>query len=524
MIKILTARQMRELDAYTIKNEPISAIDLMERAARSVTDVIVEHWSSDVPVVVFAGPGNNGGDALAVARLLHGRGYKVTAYLFNTGGTLSRECRENRQRLQACSGMAFTEVTAQFEPPCLNEGMLIIDGLFGIGLDRPLEGGFAQLITLVNTSSADVVSIDMPSGLMMTDDGQKTASHIIRATMTLTFQQPKLPLLLADNQQYIGRLQVLDIGLSREKLSSLVADFTLSELSDFVGMLRPRDPFGHKGTFGHALLIAGKYGMAGAAVLAARACLRSGVGKVTLHTPRMNNDILQMAVPEAVLCHDESDEVFTTPVPAEVYSAVAVGCGIGTATETAAAFIEQVRRTRVPLLVDADGLNILATHKGWIRQLPPGTVLTPHPAEFRRIIGHPVDDGGLLAEARDMAVSCRIFIVLKGKYTAVCTPEGRTYFNSTGNSGLGTAGSGDVLAGVVTALLAQRYPIETACRLGVFLHGLAGDLAVEVLGEESLTASDIIAYLPAAFLRLRTLSESISSGQTHDVIKKKPNE
>lgn len=510
MIKILTAQQMRELDAYTIKNEPVSPLDLMERAAQAVTHAITARWTSDVAVVVLAGPGNNGGDALAVARLLHEKGYQVTAYLFNTDGKLSGECRENRQRLAAIPEVVFTEVTDRFEPPRLDKNTLVVDGLFGIGLNKPLDGGFAQLITLVNASSASVVSIDMPSGLMMESEAYTPSPHIMQATLTLTFQQPKLPLLLADNRQYVGELEILDIGLSAGKLSSIDTDYILSEPSDFSGWLRPRDPFGHKGTFGHALIIAGKYGMAGAAILAARACLRSGVGKVTLHTPQMNNSILQIAVPEAVLSHDAADEVFSSPVIADAYSAVAIGCGIGTAAATASAFIEQVRRTHVPLLIDADGLNILSKHKAWIRQLLPDTVLTPHPAELRRLIGQETDDNGLLAAARELSMARKIYIILKGRHTAVCVPDGHIYFNPTGNSGMATAGSGDVLTGIITALLAGHYPVGTACRLGVFLHGLAGDAAAEVLGEESLTASDIISYLPVAFRRLREMSGPVS--------------
>lgn len=509
MIKIPTASQMRELDADTVKKEAISPLDLMERAATAVAQAIMSEWDSHTPILVFAGSGNNGGDALAVARILYEQGYNVEAYLFNIGGKLSPECQANRKRISECSGLSFTEVTTQFEPPRIEAGMLVVDGLFGTGLSRPLEGGFAQLVALINMSPANVVSVDMPSGLMCEDNSSNNRSHIVRATLTLTFQLPKLSLLLADNQMFVGRLRVLDIGLSPEAIAALPATCTLLEPADFVSMLQPRMPFSHKGTFGHALLVAGKYGMAGAAVLAARACLRSGVGKLTVHTPQMNNDIVQMAVPEAVISHDESDETFTTPVDVlDSYSALGIGCGIGTASETATAFMEQIRRTHIPLLIDADGLNILATHKKWITLLPPQTVLTPHLAEFRRLAGHTMDDGETLAMAKKMAVEHKIFIVLKGHYTAVCSPDGIISFNTTGNAGMATAGSGDVLTGVITALLAQGYLPEIACRLGVFLHGLAGDLAAEKLGEDSMVASDIIAYLPAAFRSLRVKGNS----------------
>lgn len=505
MIKIPTASQMREIDAATMREEPVSSLELMERAASAAAQVVMSEWDNRTPIVVFAGSGNNGGDALAVARILCAHGYKVEAYLFNTGGKLSMECRANRERLSECpEGLTFTEVTTQFEPPHIEKGTLVIDGLFGTGLNKPLEGGFAQLVALINNSPAEVVSLDMPSGLMC-DDNRDNRTHIVRATLTLTFQLPKLSLLLADNQPYVGRLRILDIGLSRSAIEALPAAYALSEDADFLPLIQPRKPFSHKGNYGHALLIAGKYGMAGAAILAARACLRSGVGKLTVHTPQMNNDILQTAVPEAILHHDISDEAFTTPVGGELrdYSALAIGCGIGTSHETAAAFIEQVRRTQIPLLIDADGLNILAAHRNWIARLPMHTILTPHPAEFRRLVSTVADDGEALTVARKMAVERKLFIVLKGHRTAICSPDGMVLFNTTGNAGMATAGSGDVLTGVITALLAQGLAPGDACGLGVRLHGLAGDLAAEKVGEESLIASDIIDHLPAAFRTLR---------------------
>lgn len=502
-MKIAPAQQLRELDALTMKEQDISSLQLMERAAHAVTEEIARRWSVSHPVMVFAGPGNNGGDGLAVARQLSELGYQVRAYLFNTAGTMSADCKENCRRLREFDGEALVEVTTQFDPPAITADTVVVDALFGTGLTRVLSGGFASLVKYLNATEGHVVSADMPSGLMCEDNSHNVRAHIIQAELTLTFQLPKIALLLADNQTFVGELKVLDIGLSQEGIDALPAAFSILSKEMVQALLRPRPAFGHKGTFGHGLIIAGRFGMAGAAILAARACLRSGVGKVTVHTPLMNNDILQTQVPEAILSHDNSDTAFETPINGNDYSAVAVGPAIGTTHETALAFIEQVRHTTVPLIIDADGLNILSTHKGWMQQLPKETILTPHSLEFRRIGLKSNDAYSTLLEAREMATQQGLYILIKGHYTAICLPNGQVLFNPTGNSGMATAGSGDVLTGILTSLLSQGYSQAEACILGTYLHGLAGDLAAEALTEEAVTASDIIDYLPAAFKSLR---------------------
>ena len=503
-MKIFTASQIRELDNYTITNEPVKSIDLMERAARALTDAITSRWGREVPVVVFAGPGNNGGDALAVARMLTERDYQVQTYLFNISGKLSADCAENRQRLIDKRGHPqFTEVTQEFDPPQLERGMLVVDGLFGSGLNKPLAGGFASLVKYINSARADVVSIDVPSGLMTEDNSFNVRANIIKATLTLTFQQLKLSFLFAEHQQFVGELQILDIGLSQEGIAKIDAHFTMVDESDARNMLRTRNPFAHKGQMGHALLVAGGYGMGGAAVLAAKACMRSGAGKVTLHTPRRNAAIVQSSVPEVVLHLDREETIFSEAVSTDDFQALGIGPGLGTTEQTSIAMIAQVRRAACPVVADADALNILAARHAWLQQLPKGIILTPHPKEMDRLEGQSIDSYERLTKARQLAEKLQGFVVLKGHYTAVCLPDGHVAFNSTGNAGMATAGSGDVLTGIITGLLAQGYQHRDACMLGVYLHGLAGDLAAEDLGQESLIASDIISYLPKAFKRLR---------------------
>ena len=509
-MKILNASQLRELDAYTIEHEPITSLELMERAATAVTEALCRRWYTTNPFVIMAGAGNNGGDALAVARLLAERGYIVEAFLFNTNGKLSPECEENRRRLKAIESVRLTEVNAQFEPPLLTEETIVIDGLFGTGINKALTGGFAALVKFLNASPATIVSIDMPSGLMCEDNTYNVHSHIVRAQLTLTFQCPKLAQILPDTQEYVGELEVLDIGLDAEALCTTETEFQIIEKDEVVPLLKKRNPYGHKGTFGSALLVAGQAGeqsMAGTAVLAAKACLRSGVGKVTLRTPSGNRSVLHTCLPEAILSIDPHETYFSQAIEADNFTAVGIGPGIGTRHETAVAFIEQVRHSRKPLLIDADGINILSQHKAWMKQIPADTILTPHPQEFRRLGTQSIDPYSTLMEAKELAKKQELYIVLKGHYTAICTPAGKVFFNPTGNHGMATAGSGDVLTGIITALLAQQYRPLDACLLGVYLHGLAGDIAATETCTESLIASDIIQALPKAFCHLRDLQE-----------------
>lgn len=502
-MKIFTSAQIHELDKFTIENEPIKSIDLMERAAKALTRAITEEWDNSTPVVVFAGPGNNGGDALAVARMLAELDYSVSTWLFNTSSHLSNDCSTNKQRLAECrKARAFTEVTQQFDPPPLDERTLVIDGLFGSGLNKPLTGGFSSLVKYINASDAKVVSIDVPSGLMTEGNSYNVRANIIQADLTLTLQNPKLSFFFPENHTYTGRVKVLDIRISKEAIEKTDAHFTVLEEADVRKILRPRNPFAHKGMMGHALLIAGSYGMAGAAILATKACLRSGVGKVTIHSPRKNNMILQISVPEAIVQFDSEETVFGEPVDTEDYEALGIGPGLGQSEMTAIALIAQLRRAQCPIVADADALNILANHRSWLQQLPKGIIMTPHIREFDRLAGHSDDSYERLSKALKLADMLQAYIIIKGRFSAICMPDGHVLFCPTGNAGMATAGSGDVLTGIITGLTARGYSRMEASVLGTYLHGLAGDIAAERLGMESMTASDIIDCLPEAFKRL----------------------
>lgn len=504
-MKIFTALQIRELDKYTIEHEPIASIDLMERAAEKLTAAIIEEYGQKDKIVVFAGSGNNGGDALAVARMLLRRGYNVSTYLFNISGHISDDCAANKKRLIDDNADAkFTEVTVNFDPPKLDNKTLIVDGLFGTGLKKPLTGGFAALVKYINNSQAAVISIDTPSGLMPEDNTYNIKDNIVKADVTLTLQQQKLSMMFAENSKYVGRLRVLDIGLSPEYIANTACLYsTIDGRAVATKMLR-RNEFANKGDMGHALLVAGSYGMAGAAILAAKACMRGGAGKTTVLTARENRMALQTAVPEAVLKLDEDKEIITESVDTNAYSAMGIGPGLGTDEDTAIAMISQLQRTTCPTVVDADALNMLASHSAWMQQLPEGLILTPHPKELDRLMGAAAaSDHDRLTNARELAERLEAFVLLKGHHTALCSPDGRVVFNTSGNAGMATAGSGDVLTGLLTALLARGYERYDACLTAMYLHGLAGDIAIQTTGEESLIASDIVDNLPKAFMQLQ---------------------
>ena len=501
-MKILASTQLKELDKYTIVHEPIASIDLMERAARALTDAIVRRWDKSFEVVVFAGPGNNGGDALAVARMLSQKGYHVEVFLFNTKGQLSEECQANLNRLKTCGSIYFTEINTQFDPPTLTENHLVIDGLFGSGLNKPLNGGFASVVKYINASKAQVVAIDIPSGLMGEDNTYNIRPHIIHADVTLSIQLPKLSFLFPENEGIVGEWELLNIGLKQSFIDAAPSAYSILEETEVRSLIQPRKRFSHKGTFGHGLLIAGSYGMAGASILAAKACLKSGIGLLTVHVPIHNHDLLQATVPEAIVHTDIQERYFAQPMHLHRYSALAIGPGLGQEEDTALAMMEQIQGSTLPIVLDADAINILSTHRNWLSRLPKRCILTPHLGELERLIGKCMDTYERLTKVKELAAYLQSYIIVKGAWTTIVTPEGNFYFNPTGNPGMATGGSGDVLTGILLGLLAQGYSQEEACILGVYIHGLAGDIAAEEKTQMGMTATDIIEALPAAWKKL----------------------
>ena len=499
-MKFFPTSAIREIDAYTIEHEPVASIDLMERAARVLSMAILDRYAGR-SFAVFAGAGNNGGDGLAVARMLHNAGCGVQAWVINPKGKLSPDCAVNLIRLQETAVMVV-EVCDAFSMPSLGSDTIIVDALFGSGLNKPVtKGVYADVIQGINSSPCEVVAIDMPSGLM----GENSASGndtIVKASVTFTLQFPKMSLLFPENAPYVGDFSILDIGLSQEGIGKLASNLSFTDEKDIKPLLRPRPGHSHKGDFGRALLVAGSRGMAGASVLAARAAMRSGVGLLTLHIPECNNVIVQSSVPEVMTSIDSNGACFSDFIDTSRYDALAVGPGLGQSADSERALLHLIEDCRVPMVLDADALNILARNPEYLHRLPAGSVITPHPGEFARLFGYSDNTSDKLQKALSYAVSSGVTVVLKGAYTVIIAPDGDLYFNSTGNPGMATGGSGDVLTGIVLSLLAQGYAAADAARVGVYVHGLAGDCAAKENGKTSLVAGDIIDCLPQAWKTL----------------------
>ncbi|MEN8156988.1 MAG: NAD(P)H-hydrate dehydratase [Bacteroidota bacterium] len=497
-MKIFKAEQVRDIDSYTIQHEPIASIDLMERAATRLTGWYVRHFHTDRRVVIFAGPGNNGGDALAMARMLAGRQFRVECHLL-AFGKLSEDCAENKQRLLDQGLVAFYELSEGDELPVIDKGDVVVEGIFGSGLTRRVSGFPGLVINHINSHAKTVISIDIPSGLFGEDNTENDYGSVIRASLTLTLQFPFLSFFFSENDPHVGAWRVQDIKLHRAVIEDTQTPYQTIEKEQVAATLPVRPRFAHKGTFGHALMISGCYGMMGAALLAGESCLRGGAGLVTLHVPRFGYSIVQTALPEAIVSMDQSDILFSEPPDLQPYTAIGIGPGLGCKPNTGKGMKTLLERAGVPLVIDADGLNILSDHPEWLQLLPEGTILTPHPKEFDRLAGETSSSYKRHLRAREFASKYKVIVVLKGAYTAIATPDGHYWFNTTGNPGMATGGSGDVLTGLITGLLAQGIAPLDAALAGVYLHGLAGDLAAETSSQEAMIAGDIIAKLGAAF-------------------------
>ena len=504
-MKIFTTEGIRHICHKSLEHDNMSMLDLMERAAESVTYELMSRWRISQRFVFFAGPGDNGGDALAVARLMQQQGYYPEVYLFNIKSSqLSPCCSTNRDRIAGLEGLAFQEVTDTFDPPELGPGDVVIDGLFGSGLTTPLRGGYTSLVQYINNSNAYVVSLDMPSGLFGEWNVGTDSRNIIRADLTLTYQYHRLAFFFAENERYLGELKMLDMELNPIGEANTPTDFYLFESDDVRRVMKRRDKFSNKYDNGAILLVAGSYGMMGAAVLAARGAMRSGAGIVTIHSPLCGYDILQTAVPEAIV-EPDGDRLITKSIPLNhQYSVVALGPGMGTSNETVDAIDTFIKTFRNPCLLDADALNCIAKRPQLIRLIPHGSVLTPHANEFDRLFGQHQTDEERLKKAIDVSKLYEITIVLKGHYTMTVRPDGKVYINSSGNSGMATAGAGDVLTGVIASLIAQGNAPDWSVVMGVYLHGVAGDLAAKEHGEWGVMASDIADNLGRAIQHVLT--------------------
>jgi NAD(P)H-hydrate epimerase len=503
-MKILSAEEIRLWDQFTIRHEPIASIDLMERASGKCVDWLEENGYVENSFTIFCGKGNNGGDGLAIARMLAEKNYPVTVNILESGHKGTEDFQTNLARLHQYPEVDIRFIQAEENFHELKKNDMIIDALYGSGLNRGIDGVTAKLVEHMNDSGCEIISIDIPSGLF-TDRSSK-GNIIIRARHTLGFQCYKPAFLVAENAEYIGEVHILDIGLHKDFYNSVNSLYELVDDTIIHAIYKPRNPFAHKGNFGHALLVAGSYGKIGAALLSAKACLRSGAGLLTVHIPKCGYEILQGKVPEAMV-ETDCNSLFNTKIDDDLrnYKTIGIGPGIGTASETKTMLREIFGTYRNPVVLDADALNSMATQKDLLKLIPGGSILTPHPKEFERLFAESANDFERIQLALQKAKELNCIIVLKGHYTLIAIPDdpvGRGFFNGTGNAGMATAGSGDVLTGILTGLLAQGYSAVETAILGVYLHGLAGDFAAREFSMEAMIASDIIENLGAAFSSL----------------------
>lgn len=498
MLKLFDAQQIKAIDTCTVEKQDIQSVDLMERASLALFESLCHLLDEDSHIVIFAGSGNNGGDALALARMLLTKHFSMDVYLINPNGVLSADCAANKARLERL--LYVNEIRSDKDIPQIGKGSVVIDGIFGSGLNRPLSDIYLQIVSVINNSGSIVYSIDIPSGLFVEDNSTNNPDGIVKADRVFSFQFPKLSLLLPENADYCSHLTILDIGLCSECIDEQFSDYFYIERRDIEPMLKKRNTFAHKGVFGHALIFAGSFGKIGAAVLSARACLRAGVGLLTMRIPSCGVEILQTAVPEAMVSAEEEKEWLSGVGGISDKMTIGIGPGIGLCQVTGDLLKTLLTVSSKPMVIDADALNLIAKDESLKLLIPKESILTPHPVELDRLIGCRCLSGyERLQKAREFAETHSVYVVLKGAYTATITPEKKVFFNSTGNPGMATAGSGDVLTGIITSLLAQNYsPFESAV-LGVYLHGSAGDFAAKSKSVYSLLASDIIGYLGKAY-------------------------
>lgn len=500
-MKILTSKQIREADAYTIKNEPVSSTRLMERAATACAQWIKEHFERNKSYAIFCGTGNNGGDGLVIARHLLQDNFDVKVFIVSAEANVSDDFKINLEKLKNINNNIVVEINSEDKLPQLIN-TVVIDAILGSGLTRAADGLIAKIVSYINNSNCEIVSIDTPTGLFSDRSSEAHSGSIIKANHTLTFELPKLSFLFSENNKFVGKWHLIHISLSKEFIDNVKTNNYFIVSDDVKKIIKHRSKFSHKGNYGHALIIAGSAGKMGAAVLSVKACLHAGAGLVTAQVPGTGNDIMQISVPEAMTEADSFESSISDAMQLDKYNAVGIGPGIGTSTETAQALKLMIQQWAKPAVFDADAINILSENKTWLSFISANSVFTPHPKEFERLTEKATNDFHIYELQKQFSIKYNCVLVLKGAYTSIACPDGTVYFNSSGNPGMATAGSGDVLTGIITSFLAQGYSSKESAIAGVYLHGLAGDIAALEKSEAAMTASDIIENLGNAYLRI----------------------
>jgi len=501
-LSILSATQMRKADQFAILNEPISSQKLMERAAFACFQWIEKSIDHKRHFVVICGIGNNGGDGLVLAKLLSENKFIVHIFIFGDIASGSSDFNCQLETIQKNTEIKMNQIKSKNDFPTLNSGSVVIDALFGTGLNRPLEGLSSDLVRYINSKELTVISIDIPSGLFCEDNSNNKVESIVQATYTLSFERPKLSFLLADFGEKAGQWEVVSIGLNQAYLDGLNTPYYLITKGYVKSLLKTRNKFSHKGTFGHSLLVSGSHGKMGAAILATKAALHSGAGLVTALVPQCGYEIIQTSCPEAMCLTSTESSYLVGDFDYSTFQSIGLGPGIGNQPGTSELVLKILQQASCPLILDADALNILSQNKDWLRFLPKNAILTPHPKEFDRLFGISDSAFDRLKIQIDKSKEHSIYILLKGAHSSLSTPTGEVFFNSTGNPGMAKGGSGDVLTGMIASLLANSHPSKEAVILAMYLHGLAGDKAKELFMEYAMNATQLIDCIPKAYSSL----------------------
>lgn len=496
-MKIFSAEQISAWDEYTIREEPIASIDLMERAAKRCVEWIQKVYPTQLGYAIFCGKGNNGGDGLAIARLLAENGKQIQLHILEFGFPGTVDFQQNLARLHQYPSIQIQYIQQENKIYPIKQDVIVIDALFGSGLNRKLEGLSADLVQNINHSNKIVLSIDIPSGLFC-DQSSKNNSFV-KATHTLSFTN-KLAFYIPENETAIGELSLLDIHLHPSFYEYTHSAYQTLDKDAIMLLIKKRNRFAHKGNFGHGLLIAGSKGKMGAAILAAQAALRAGIGLLTCHLPACGTALIQSNIPESMVSSDECEnEISILPDLLDSFAAIGIGPGIGQSNKTDKAIKELISSYKKPIVLDADALNLLAKSPTLLTTLPPHSILTPHRGEFKRLFGETTNDFELIEKAKYQSKALNVYILLKGHHSFIACPTGTHFFNTTGNAGMSRGGSGDALTGILTALLAQGYSAEDALKIGIFIHGLAGDIAAAESTEQGMTITDLIGSMGKAW-------------------------
>lgn len=496
-MKILDATQIREIDQKTVEYDGITSLQLMEKAA-----VAFCRWFQyafpfpQKAILIVCGTGNNGGDGLAVACILHTAGYKVNVWVIVHGSPFSDDCQTNYEAVTHLN-IPVCVVDNESCIPDIQRDAILIDAIFGTGLSRNPDERMQKIISTLNASQNRMVSIDVPSGLFL--DGK--TDFAIHATDTVTFEIPKLALLFPKNYDFVGKLHIIPIGLNPQAIDEAHNDSFYTEKEEIRSLIQPLSPFAHKGTHGHAVIIGGSLGKMGAVCLAAKAALKSGAGLVTAYIPQCGTPILQTHFPEAMVLEDKGIASISDIELKMVPDAVGLGVGMGTSEVTQQALYAFLLQCKQPLVIDADALNILSINQEWLNLLPPQSILTPHPKELERLIGEWEDDFDKLEKVKSFSNNRNVIVVIKGAYSTIVYGK-QIYVNPTGTAALATAGSGDVLTGIITGLMAQGYAPLDAAKVGIYLHGLTANITEKNIHPRSFVASDIIENIGNAYFEI----------------------